>query len=51
LDADSVEDRLRTALAVKTVKDAAADVALELNLPRRELYQLALRLSKEEDAE
>jgi 16S rRNA (cytidine1402-2'-O)-methyltransferase len=51
LDAGSVEDRLRTALAAKTVKDAAADVALELNLPRRELYQLALRLSKEEDEE
>jgi 16S rRNA (cytidine1402-2'-O)-methyltransferase len=51
LDADSIEDRLRAHLADKSVKDAAADVALELNLPKREVYQLALRLSQEGDTE
>lgn len=51
LDADSIEDRLRAHLAEKSVKDAAADVALELNLPKREVYQLALRLSKDEEQE
>lgn len=49
LDDASIEDRLRAHLADKSVKDAAADVAAELNLPRREVYQRALRLSKEDD--
>lgn len=51
LDDESIEDRLRIHLAEKSVKDAAADVALELNLPKREVYQLALRLNKGEALE
>ena len=39
-----VEDALRTALATKSVKAAVAAVAEETGLPRREVYQLALRL-------
>ncbi|MGB3280674.1 MAG: 16S rRNA (cytidine(1402)-2'-O)-methyltransferase [Pseudorhodobacter sp.] len=51
LDAESVEDCLRRHLAEKSVKDAAADAALELGLPKREVYQLALQLTKGEDPE
>jgi 16S rRNA (cytidine1402-2'-O)-methyltransferase len=51
LDAGSIEDRLRAVLGEKSVKDAAADVAQELSLPKRDVYQLALRLSKEESEE
>jgi 16S rRNA (cytidine1402-2'-O)-methyltransferase len=50
-DAQSIEDRLRLHLATKSVKDAAAQVAQELNLPRRDIYQLALSLSKAEGEE
>jgi len=49
LDAAGVEERLRMHLVGKSVKDAAADVAVELNLPRRDVYQLALQISKEGD--
>ena len=49
LDAAGVEERLRMHLVSKSVKDAAADVAVELNLPRRDVYQLALQISKEGD--
>jgi len=49
LDAAGVEERLREHLVGKSVKDAAADVAVELGLPRREVYQLALQISKEQD--
>lgn len=45
---DTVRDALKAALAEGRVKDAAARVAEDLGLPRREVYQLALRL-KEED--
>lgn len=51
LEAETIEERLRAHLTDKSVKDAAADVALELNLPKREVYQLALRLGKEEGQE
>lgn len=50
-DAENIEERLRAQLAEKSVKDAAADVAAEMNLPKREVYQLALQLSKEKDME
>jgi len=49
LDAAGVEERLRMHLVSKSVKDAAADFAVELNLPRRDVYQLALQISKEGD--
>ena len=41
-----VESALRAALAHASVKDAAAEVAARLNLPRRDVYQMALRLSE-----
>jgi 16S rRNA (cytidine1402-2'-O)-methyltransferase len=50
-DAGTVEGLLRVKLAEMSVKDAAADVALALNLPKREVYQLALQLSKEDGLE
>ena len=48
-DADQIEQRLRHHLLDKSVKDAAADVAAEMGLPRRDVYQLALKLEREED--
>lgn len=48
-DADQIEQRLRDHLVDKSVKDAAADVAAEMGLPRRDVYQLALKLEREED--
>ena len=43
-DADTVEAALTMALATMTVKDAAAAVAEAYGLPRREVYQLALKM-------
>ncbi|AVO46158.1 16S rRNA (cytidine(1402)-2'-O)-methyltransferase [Phreatobacter cathodiphilus] len=43
-----IEALLRAALAEKSVKDAAAAVASATGLPRRDLYQRALLLAKEE---
>ena len=40
----TVEDTLKMALATMTVKDAAAAVAEAYGLPRREVYQLALKM-------
>jgi 16S rRNA (cytidine1402-2'-O)-methyltransferase len=51
VEAESIESRLRAHLITKSVKDAAADVAVELNLPRRDVYQLALKLSKGDELE
>ena len=48
-DEEQIEDRLRRSLADKSVKDAAAEVALEMGLARRDVYQLALRLAKEDE--
>ncbi|MDB6453855.1 16S rRNA (cytidine(1402)-2'-O)-methyltransferase [Falsirhodobacter sp. 20TX0035] len=39
-----VETALRAALEHASVKDAAAEVAARLNLPKRDVYQLALKL-------
>ncbi|WP_343080964.1 16S rRNA (cytidine(1402)-2'-O)-methyltransferase [Ostreiculturibacter nitratireducens] len=47
-DAESVEEALRKALKSMSVKDAASEVAAALGLPRREVYQTALKLSAEE---
>ncbi|MFD1913883.1 16S rRNA (cytidine(1402)-2'-O)-methyltransferase [Halodurantibacterium flavum] len=42
-----VEDALRSAMAELTMKDAVAQVATSLDLPRRRVYQMALRLERE----
>src|SRR4051794_6191949 len=45
-----LDDRIRAALAGHSIKDAAALVAADLELPRREVYARALTLAKEKDA-
>lgn len=44
---DDIRAALRARLADMSVKDAARDVAEELGLPRRDVYQIALGLAKE----
>jgi 16S rRNA (cytidine1402-2'-O)-methyltransferase len=44
VDTGTVEDALKMALASMTVKDAAAAVAEAYAMPRREVYQLALKM-------
>ena len=46
-DEASLEEALRDALKSQSVKDAATDVAEALNLPRRQVYQMALKLAKD----
>ena len=48
VDAASIEAALRDALAQGSVKDAAAEVAAALNLPRKEMYRMALQLAERE---
>lgn len=48
-DAESIEDELRQHLSGATVKDAAALVAAKMGLPRRDVYQLALKLAREDE--
>jgi 16S rRNA (cytidine1402-2'-O)-methyltransferase len=45
--ADKVDDMLRGALARVSVKDAVGEVALATGRPRREVYQRALELAKD----
>ena len=45
VDAATIEDALKMALATMTVKDAAAAVAEAYGVPRREVYQRALKLA------
>ena len=45
VDAATIEDALRKALADLSVRDAAAAVAEAFDLPRRDVYQTALRLA------
>ena len=40
-----VEARLREALECHSIRDAAAEVSQALGLPRRQVYQMALRLA------
>jgi 16S rRNA (cytidine1402-2'-O)-methyltransferase len=47
-DAVSIEAALRDALAHGSVRDAAAEVAEALNLPRKEVYRMALKLADRE---
>ena len=46
-DEATVTDALRLAMADLSVKDAAATVAAQFGLPRREVYQMALKLGAE----
>jgi 16S rRNA (cytidine1402-2'-O)-methyltransferase len=46
---DSVRDALRAELTDRSVKAAVAVVSEQTGLPRREVYQLALRLKKEDE--
>jgi 16S rRNA (cytidine1402-2'-O)-methyltransferase len=46
VDGASIEAALRDALAYGSVKDAAAEVAAALNLPRKEVYRMALQLAE-----
>lgn len=46
-DEDDVRAALNQALDAGTVKDAASQVALRFDLPRKEVYTLALALAKE----
>ena len=46
-DMHQVEDMVRTALATLSVSRAAAEVALKTGLPKRDIYQLALEISQE----
>ncbi|MDT8856558.1 16S rRNA (cytidine(1402)-2'-O)-methyltransferase [Paracoccaceae bacterium Fryx2] len=47
-DSETLEGALLQALKGQSVKDAAAQVAEALGLPRREVYQVALRLAEAE---
>ena len=44
--AATLDDRLTTALATLSLKDAAAAVAAELGLPRKAVYARALELTR-----
>ena len=48
VDAASIEAALRDALAHGSVKDAAAEVSAALNLPRKDVYRMALQLAERE---
>lgn len=50
-DDDAIRAELRRALRHATVKDAAREVAAELGLPRRAVYQLALELGSDDGKE
>jgi len=44
-----LDERLRAALATRSVRDAAAEVAAATGLPRREVYARALQLARDAD--
>ncbi len=44
VDTGTVEDALKKALVTMTLKDAAATIAEAFGLPRRDVYQLALKM-------
>ena len=48
-DDQTVRQALRMRLASMTVKDAAREVAAELGMARRDVYQIALGLGKDRD--
>jgi len=48
VDAESIRAALRDALGHGSVRDAAARVAAALNLPRKDVYRMALQLAERE---
>jgi 16S rRNA (cytidine1402-2'-O)-methyltransferase len=46
-DAETLDERLRVALAASSLRDAASAVATELGLPRRQVYARAVELADE----
>ena len=44
---DDLEEKVKEALQTRTVRDAADVVSAEMGLPRRRVYQLALKLAGE----
>jgi 16S rRNA (cytidine1402-2'-O)-methyltransferase len=48
VDQASIETALRDALARGSVRDAAAEVSAALNLPRKDVYRMALQLAERE---
>lgn len=50
-DADTLDDALRQALGSHSVKDAAAMVTAATGLPKRQVYQAALKLAQEQEDE
>jgi 16S rRNA (cytidine1402-2'-O)-methyltransferase len=48
VDQASIETALRDALARVSVRDAAAEVSAALNLPRKDVYRMALQLAERE---
>ena len=46
--ADNIDDLLRQALTRVSVKDAVGEVALATGRPRREVYQRALVLARDD---
>lgn len=48
VDAASIRAALRDALGHGSVRDAAAEVAAALNLPRKDVYRMALQLAERE---
>ena len=48
VEAKSLDAALRHALSTASLKEAARTVAMELGLPKREVYQRALAISKQQ---
>jgi len=48
-DAQDVDDMIRNALMRVSMKDAVGEVAMATGLPRRDIYQRALELAKDND--
>lgn len=49
LDEQTMETMLRTALATQSTKDAVAEIASISGMPRRKVYQMALRIENDDE--
>ena len=49
LDRTKIETHLKEALRSMSLKDSAETVSIALNLPRRDVYQLALQIKNSRD--
>ena len=49
IDQNELEQFLKDALKSKSVKDSAEAVAIAFNVPRRDIYQLALQIKSGSD--